>query len=265
MNTNDATRQQNYHVAKHGDDLHDGSPSSPFKTIMAAAKLAQAGDRIIVHEGVYREYIDPPRGGHSEDQRISYEAAEGEEVAIKGSEVLEDWSPLDGSVWKKVVSNETFGGFHPFSNKLQGDWFFPQGRDHHTAQVYINDQALDQVVHLETIFSNTSMGWYANYDQMETTLFVNFGDLDANENLVEMNVRQSVFYPSKAGVNYIAVKGFTLSQAATPWAPPTTEQIGLIGVNWSKGWLIENNTITHSRCTGITLGKFFDRRDGSIQ
>jgi alpha-L-arabinofuranosidase len=37
-----------------------------------------------------------------------------------------------------------------------------------------------------------------------------------------------------------------MSQAATPWAPPTAEQVGLIGTNWSKGWIIENNTVSDS-------------------
>lgn len=52
-----------------------------------------------------------------------------------------------------------------------------------------------------------------------------------------------------------------MSQAATPWAPPTAEQIGLIGTNWSKGWIIENNAISYSRCTGISLGKYGDQFD----
>ena len=33
------------------------------------------------------------------------------------------------------------------------------------------------------------------------------------------------------------------------------------GTHWSKGWIIENNTISHSRCTGITLGKYGDEWD----
>ena len=37
------------------------------------------------------------------------------------------------------------------------------------------------------------------------------------------------------------MRGFTLEHAATNWAPPTAEQIGLIGTHWSKGWIIENN------------------------
>lgn len=54
---------------------------------------------------------------------------------------------------------------------------------------------------------------------------------------------------------------FLTIQTATQWAPPTAEKIGLVGTNWSKGWIIENNIISNSRCTGITLGK--DRKSGN--
>ena len=43
--------------------------------------------------------------------------------------------------------------------------------------------------------------------------------------------------------------------AATPWTPPTADQPGLLGANWSKGWIIENNIIHDSKCSGISLGK----------
>ncbi len=51
-----------------------------------------------------------------------------------------------------------------------------------------------------------------------------------------------------------------LDQAATQWAAPTAEQIGMIGTHWSKGWIIEDNVISNSKCVGITLGK--DRSTG---
>ena len=78
-------------------------------------------------------------------------------------------------------------------------------------------------------------------------------------------MRQAVFYPEKPGMNYITVRGFTMEHAATPWAPPTAEQIGLIGTHWSKGWIIENNAIRYSICTGITLGKHGDECDNTSQ
>jgi alpha-N-arabinofuranosidase len=61
------------------------------------------------------------------------------------------------------------------------------------------------------------------------------------------------------------VRGFTLEHAAPNWAPPTAEQVGLIGTHWSKGWVIEDNTIRYSICTGITLGKHGDQFDNTSQ
>jgi alpha-L-arabinofuranosidase len=52
-----------------------------------------------------------------------------------------------------------------------------------------------------------------------------------------------------------------MEHAATNWAPPTAEQMGLIGTHWSKGWIIENNTIQYSKCVGIALGKYGDEFD----
>ena len=61
-----------YHVAKTGNDNYKGTVESPFLTIQVAADVAQAGDIIIVHQGVYRERITPPRGGESDAKRIVY-------------------------------------------------------------------------------------------------------------------------------------------------------------------------------------------------
>ena len=100
-------------------------------------------------------------------------------------------------------------------------------------------------------------------DKENTTIWAQFKGVNPNEQLVEINVRQTVFYPEKTGINYITVRGFTMEDAATPWAPPTAEQIGLIGTHWSKGWIIENNVISHSICSGIALGKYGDEWDNT--
>src|SRR5262249_22760608 len=90
-----------------------------------------------------------------------------------------------------------------------------------------------------------------------------FKGMDPNEQQVEINVRQTVFYPDKPGRNYITVCGFTMREAATPWAPPTAKQVGLVGTHWSKGWIIENNVLSHSICSGIALGKYGDEWDNT--
>jgi hypothetical protein len=399
-----------FHVSVKGNDSDKGSASKPFKTISAAARVAQPGDVITVHAGVYRERINPPRGGESDTKRIVYQAARGEKVEIKGSEVVKDWVKVQDDVWKATLPNSFFGSFNPYSDLIRGDWFNRLGRDHHTGAVYLNGDWLIEAAKLEEVLmpagtspawltqggdqyllnvawlrpgngkgdsgripatryaakngtrnapcteggecigfieqghwvryeqvdfgsgaeqmefraASASDGgiieirldqpdgellgtcpvpntgdwqdwasfqarikpvsgtrslclvfkrppsaplnaplWFAQVDASNTTIWAQFPRVNPNEQLVEINVRRTVFYPDQPGRNYITVRGFTLRDAATPWAPPTAEQIGLIGTHWSKGWIIENNVISHSICSGVALGKHGDQYDNT--
>ena len=77
---------------------------------------------------------------------------------------------------------------------------------------------------------------------------------------MEINVRPHCFYPACEHVDYITLNGFVVTKAATNWAPPTALQDGMIGPHWSKGWLIDNCEVSHSKCSGISLGKYFQQR-----
>jgi alpha-N-arabinofuranosidase len=254
-----------YHVSTSGDDRNDGSRDKTFKTISAAAQVAQPGDVITVHEGVYRERVNPPRGGESESRRIVYQATPGAKVEIKGSEVIKGWTKVRDDTWKAVVSNSTFGQFNPYSDLINGDWFDPKAREHHTGAVYLNGEWLSEADKLETVMRPIAAAplWFAQVDKDNTTIWAQFKGVDPNQQLVEINVRRAVFYPEKPGMNYITVRGFVMRHAATPWAPPTAEQVGLVGTHWSKGWIIENNVISHSICSGVALGKHGDEFDNT--
>lgn len=404
-----------FHVAIRGDDTHAGARNAPFRTIQHAADRAQPGDVITVHEGVYRERVNPPRGGESDGKRIVYQAARGERVEVKGSELVKGWRKVQDEVWKLTLPNSFFGGFNPYTNAIHGDWFNGRGREHHTGAVYLNGDWLTEAAKLEEVLlpdgakpawmtggnqdpllnvawlrplrdaggaskvpaagftaqhgiqtaacseggecigwidpgdwaryegvdfgagaeqvelrvasattggtielrldgpegellgscqvrntgdwqkwvsvkatikptsgvrtlclvfksrsSNTPRNaalnpqlWFARADDIQTTIWAQFDGVNPNEQRVEINVRQTVFYPDQPGRNHLTVRGFTLQHAATPWAPPTAEQIGLIGTHWSKGWIIENNTISHSVCSGIALGKHGDQYDNT--
>ncbi len=401
-----------YHVSVNGNDTNDGTPSNMLRTISAAALRAQPGDVITVHEGVYREQVSPPRGGHSDAQRIVYQAAPGERAEIKGSEVVTGWETAQNDAWKVTLPNSFFGNFNPYGDLIRGDWFDPRGREHHTGAVYLDGDWLVEATRLEEVLapadevpswlrqagaqyllnvawlqpggassklaripaagfaakngtqnaecseggecigfilnghwvryegvdfgektgllemraasasdggvievrlnapdgellgscavpntggwqswssfetkikplsgvqticlvfkSNTPQPvpadvslWYAKVDDTNTTIWAQFKGVNPNERLVEINVRRTVFYPEMPGINYITVRGFTMRHAATPWAPPTAGQIGLIGTHWSKGWIIENNIVSHSTCSGIALGKYGDEWDNT--
>jgi hypothetical protein len=400
-----------YHVSVSGNDLHEGTDAKPLRTISAASRLAQAGDVITVHEGVYRERINPPRGGESDRKHVVYQAAPGEKVIIKGSEVAKGWQKVQNDTWKVSIPNSFFGDLNPYSDLIHGDWFDPRGRVHHTGAVYLNGHWLIEAPKLDDVLapvgqsspgiaggqdyllnvawlrpgkkadatgriaassfaaqqgiqtapcsdggecigwiehgdwvrydkvdfglrtelieiraaSATEGGiieirldatngnllgtcsvpntgdwqtwssfnakikpvsgvktlclvfkagksdpisaplWFAQVDASNTTIWAQFPGVNPNDAEVEINVRRTVFYPDKPGINYITVRGFTMMHAATPWAPPTAEQIGLIGTHWSKGWIIENNEIRYSTCVGITLGKYGDQWDNTSQ
>jgi hypothetical protein len=260
-----------FHVSVKGNDGNDGSASRPYRTISAAAMVAQAGDVITVHEGTYRERVTPPRGGESDAKRIVYQAAPGEKAAIKGSEVVRDWKPFMTGVWKATLPNSFFGKYNPYKDPIVGDWFTDKGRPHHTGEVYLNGKSLWETHLLERVLNpqaapdirdreGSTWTWFTESDEKNTYIYANFHDKNPNEELVEINVRDSCFYPDQPGRDYITVRGFQMSQAATQWAAPTAEQIGLIGTHWSKGWIIENNVISDSKCVGISLGK--DRKTG---
>lgn len=261
-----APRGHEFHVSAQGNDRNEGSASRPLRTIGAAAARANPGDTITVHEGVYRERVSPPRGGTSDTSRIVYQAAPGERVEITGAEIVKGWVKVGGDVWKVEIPNTFFGRFNPYSDVIHGDWFDARGRVHHTGAVYLNGQWFDEAANLDDVSAGTGAPlWFGKVGDSVTTIWARFPGADPNHEQTEINVRQTVFYPEHTGIDYITVRGFTLCRAATPWAPPTAEQIGVIGPHWSKGWVIENNVVSHSACCGISLGKYGDQWDNTSE
>ncbi|GAA3455591.1 right-handed parallel beta-helix repeat-containing protein [Dactylosporangium matsuzakiense] len=282
-----------FHVATTGSDGADGTAERPFRTINRAAAAAHAGDTVVVHAGEYREWVKPRRGGLSDARRITYEAAAGEHVVIKGSERVTRWEREDGPVWRATVAGDVFGEFNPFAEEIAGDWIaYRDGAPRkHLGDVYLNgvsgfevagrDQVTDPPLRTEVVDGwtgvtvpiddpqRTRLVWYAEVGAGPsthagaevrpaagaTTIWVNFGDADPNHELVEINVRRSVFFPERHHLDYITVRGFELAHAASPWTPPTADQPGLIGPNWAKGWVIEDNHIHDAKCSAISIGK----------
>jgi len=257
------------HVSVNGSDTNDGTASKPYKTISQATRVAMPADVITVHAGVYREQVTPPHGGNSDQERIVYQAAKGEKVEIKGSEIIKGWQKLSNDTWVVKIPNSFFGKFNPYSDLIHGDWFYPTPKDriYHTGAVYLNDNWLMEAQKKEEVMGKAdekNLLWWTETDSATTTIWSQFGNRDPNKETVEINVRQTIFYPDKPFINYITISGFTMKHAATNWAPPTAGQMGLIGTNWSRGWIIENNTIQYSKCVGIALGKYgdaFDNKD----
>ena len=253
----------NAHAPKDGN----GSRETPFRHIDDAARVAVAGDEILVAPGIYREYVNPRNAG-TEDKRIVYRSEKPLGAVITGAEVLTGWTHYQGNVWKNRVNNGVFGAYNPYTTFVCGDWYFaPTVR--HTGSVYLNDRMMYETVTLEECLAGekdpcawnaeeSTYKWYTEQDGDDTVLYANFQGKDPNAEKVEIAVRRNCFMPEKTGVGYITVSGFDINKAATTWAPPAAYQDGMIGPHWSRGWIIEDCEISNSKCCGISLGKYRD-------
>ena len=252
-------------VAKSGDDSNDGSEDAPFLTISKAAEVAEPGDVITVKAGVYREAIVPANGGSSEDKRITYQAAEGEDVRILGSEIAKDWTQEDNGTWKIELDSAFFGDFNPFNTLVKhpeyvtvdesGDgWgWLKYGRWAHLGDVFIDNEGLTEREKPEEIEKN-ELSWFTKTEGKTTTIWANFGDKDPTKSAVEINSRPFAFQPKETGLGYITFKGFTVMNIACHWAPPTVYQTGAVWANGGHHWIIEDNIFLYAKGVAVSIG-----------
>ncbi|HCR39704.1 MAG TPA: hypothetical protein DIW41_02260 [Lachnospiraceae bacterium] len=257
-----------YYISKNGKSSGDGSKESPFKTIGQAAKIAKAGDTVIIGGGIYREWVNPANGGDSNDKRITYIAAPGEKPVISGGEEVFGWEMVKEGVWKTTVSNQIFGDYNPFADLLFGEWYAVVDFDKHMGELYLNGHAMYETPTLEALMSTNDTGekaykWFAVVSEKTTEIWGRFNEINPNEHCTEVNARKYCFFPEKEGLNYITLSGLIFENAAPQWAPPTAFQEGAVGTHWSKGWVIENCVIRNAKCSGLSLGKHLDQGDNT--
>jgi alpha-N-arabinofuranosidase len=252
-----------YYVDKKGSNSNIGTYDLPFLTINHAAQIAEPGDTINVREGTYREWINPLRGGTSEENRIVYQAEPGADVRILGSEEIKGWEQVDQNVWKVELDDVFFGDFNPFKTLTkhpefvsgsEGGWgWLEYGRWCHLGDVIINGTGLTEKQTLEEVDEN-SYTWYTNSIANITSIYANFENLNPNSEDVELTSRRFAFFPEKEGLSYITLKGFTIMNVACHWAPPTVFQPAAVGPNGGHNWVIENNIIIYSKSAAISIG-----------
>ncbi len=248
----------------------DGSAQRPFKTISQAAAVAMPGDEVVVAPGIYREDVSPRNAG-TQRQPIVYRSAVPRGAIITGAEQVKNWTPYQGDVWLLTLPNSFFGKHNPYTTLVFGDWL-NQGTPAHTGDVFLNDKSLYEQDTLEKVLDPqfydgswdrafTKHTWYTQQSQdgENTLIYANFQGKDPNAENVEITVRPHCFWPEAEHVNYITLSGFVVTKAATQWAPPTALQEGMIGPHWSKGWVIEDCEVSHSKCSGISLGKYLQQ------
>jgi hypothetical protein len=254
------------HVAKTGNDANAGTAAAPFLTIGKAAKTAVAGDVILIHEGTYREYVNPSVGGTSDAARITYKAAPSERVFVKGSEVINNWTFSD-STWKVTLPITYFKGYNPYVLNVNGD-FQNYGKWHHRGDVYLNNGVLNELQTLAQV-KIEKYTWHTTSTATETTIYANFGTDNPNTQLTEINVRELIFFSMNNAVDYITLDSLHFLHAAPNWQAPNEgpadparlDQVGAVGSLMGKGWAIQNCEIMYSKTAGIMFGESADAQN----
>ncbi len=259
--------KRTFHVAqntRHASDANKGSERRPWKTIGRAAQELQPGDRVVIHAGVYREWVKPVRGGAGPDAMISYEAAPGEEVVLKGSDV---WTPAWrktqymtlGSVttWEADLTSRMFEGANVFallnfpSQTNQKDWKFYPSFEWRRGQIFVDGSPLEQVGEFGALAAAPGRFWVEDNGMRVHVRLPN--DADPSGRMIEITTREQVFAPVTPYLNYIRIKGLKMfhSGNGVPIPPP---QRGLISAMRGHHWIIEDCEIGHANTLGVDLG-----------
>lgn len=243
-------------------DKNSGTVKAPFKTINAAAQLAEPGDTVLVYTGIYRERVAPARGGE-EGKPIIYMAAPGEAVEIRGSEIWSpQWTPvadhegvysgkLEMSMFRTGAPEGAVQEFNPYTIKHQ------ELTNRTVGQVFVNGAFLTEMEMMEDVFALP--GSWKTDGQSVTIHFPRPYALPAGY-LVELSVRGRIFAPYKRGLGYIHVRGFEMSHCANNGCEgfynrgSEYPQAGALGCRGGHHWLIEGNSLRWANGVGIDCG-----------
>jgi parallel beta-helix repeat protein len=93
-----SNESQGIHVSSEGDNSNDGTLVNPVKTVQRAVELANPGQTVFIHGGVYREQVTVPAGKN----RIALQAFQNEKPILKGSDLVTGWKKTDDFWYSNV-------------------------------------------------------------------------------------------------------------------------------------------------------------------
>jgi len=253
-----------YHVAvEHADadDGNDGSMDAPWRTIQKAAETLQPGEEVVVHAGIYRETVQPVRGGNGPDSMIRYRAADEGDVVLTGSDI---WKPqMDGqftkegwgNLWSAPLPLKLFKGMNPFqcSNLTRSKWFPWQERPMEEltraflrqGMLFQNGRRLTQVSDRYEMKEHDGTFWV---DDRGMGLWVRlFGDVAPDEVRLEVSTRMQCFAPEEA-FGWISVQGFQIQNCANGVPMPA---FGALSSAGGHHWIVENNRLCDHNAVGM--------------
>lgn len=278
-----------YYVSqKHAraDDNNPGTRELPWKTISRAASVLAPGERAMVERGVYREQVVPARGGDGPHAMITYEAATGHEVVIRGSERFAgDWKPfVDSSgkvkkgVWTAEIPKEVAAGVNPFAMPnldVKAAKAMPWATKLGTTAPYTLTQGLvfqdgrrmRQVADAGGLQEEPGTYWVT--DSGTRLCLRPFDDVDPAMADFELTARVHALAPEKEGLGFIRFQGFVVEYVTGRFPMP---QYGAVSANKGHHWVVEDNRFRQINALALDFGhrqmfrvpRTFDSKPGGI-
>ncbi len=136
-----------YVDGENGDDNNPGTKEEPFATVKKGIEsIEKEGTRLVIAPGTYREASINLNASGTELEPIIIEAAEGGEVIINGSSVLENWEPTS----KENVYVHEWPEEFPEGNSSTGNDFA-----YRTDMLYVDGEPTKPVFTKEELTVNT--------------------------------------------------------------------------------------------------------------
>ena len=252
-------------------DSNPGTEEQPFLTINKAAQVLQPGERMVIMTGVYRERVDPARGGTGPDKMISFEAAPGADVVVKGSRLVKTgWAPSTAfkldvpaesraaiKIYERRLDDLDFQGYNPFGmasimhNRV---YLMPKPEElwRHLKRrglVFVDGRGLEQVELYRELGGKNGVFW-CEHDGLAVHVRLP-GDSDPAQHEVELAVQEQVFAPRTRGLGYIRVKGISFEHAANAFPVP---QRGLVSLSRGHHWIIEDCALRQANGVALDIG-----------
>jgi hypothetical protein len=216
------------------DDTGPGTPAEPFKTIVAAAKHAKAGDTVLIHAGIYREGVALKASGVA-SQPITFQAAEPSKVIMRGSALVSGWTHEAGDSHIYVHNGWTkyFDRVDPTRSDARG-----KARN----QLFSEGAYVEEVPQRTELRENT---FFIDRDKQRIHVWLLKGE-DPNHKRIEVSDREFLFNTS--GNSYIVIRGIRFEHGAN-----AQQRNALVRIVGGKHCLMEDCRIEWAAGEGLRL------------
>jgi hypothetical protein len=199
---------------------------------------------------------------------ITYEAASGEKVVIRGSERFAGpWkastfanNPRNEKVWLAELPEALFDGYNPFAEPnvvdAESNPYWHAGKTKPPQYllarglVFQDGRRLQQKAGCDDLADAPGAYWV---EPGGRRLHIRpFGDKDPKTSAFEITTREFALAPEKTGLGFIRVDGFIIEYVASCFPIP---QRGAISTRQGHHWIIQNNTVRQVNSLGLDFGR----------